>query len=96
LAAKLYFWKAMTLCQLTGVEPSLLLHPLDFLGADDDRGLAFFPAMDLPSERKLKLVGEVLKMMTERYHVVPLREYAYHAIERNRLRKRGIQFARAG
>lgn len=95
-AAKLYFWKAITLCKLMSVEPSILLHPLDFLGADDERDLAFFPGMNLPSERKLKLVGEVLKMMTDRFTVVPMREHAYHANERNRLRNRGIQFARSG
>ncbi len=31
-----YFRNALRLCRLTGVEPSLLLHPLDFMGADDD------------------------------------------------------------
>ena len=29
------FASRLTLCRLTGIQPSLLLHPLDFLGADD-------------------------------------------------------------
>ena len=43
-----------------GVSPSLLLHPLDFLGKDDNVGLKFFPAMNLASDYKLRLVGELL------------------------------------
>ncbi len=33
------------MCRLRGVEPSVLLHPLDFLGANDIDSLAFFPGM---------------------------------------------------
>ena len=33
--ARAYFATALGLCKLTGTPMSLLLHPLDFLGADD-------------------------------------------------------------
>ncbi|RIK85383.1 MAG: polysaccharide deacetylase [Planctomycetota bacterium] len=56
-----YFQAALSLCRMTGVEPSLLLHPLDFLGGDDDGDLAFFPAMQLPSARKLRFVEAALE-----------------------------------
>jgi hypothetical protein len=45
--ARSYFKAAMLLCRLTRTNPSLLLHPLDFLGGDDIQELAFFPAMNL-------------------------------------------------
>ena len=71
------YWKmALSLCRLSGVAPSLLLHPLDFLGCEDDRDLDFFPAMRVPSSRKMELLSRVIGEMTRHYHVVPMREHA--------------------
>jgi hypothetical protein len=74
--ASLYFRTALNLCRLQRVEPSLLLHPLDFLGCDDDQDLAFFPAMGMPSERKLALVGRAIDQLTARFHIVTMRDHA--------------------
>jgi peptidoglycan/xylan/chitin deacetylase (PgdA/CDA1 family) len=71
-----YFSAAMSLCDRLGVEPSLLLHPLDFLGCDDDRDLAFFPAMQSPVSAKLQLAGRVLDRFRAGRRVVTLREHA--------------------
>ncbi len=71
-----YFKTAIKLCRLTKTEPSLLLHPLDFLGADDTSALSFFPAMRMQSAKKLEVVGEVLDSLTENFTVLNLREYA--------------------
>jgi len=71
-----YFRTAMALCRMTGVSPSLLLHPLDFLGEDDNVGLEFFPAMRLPSARKMDLVSKVLELCSAQLHFVPLKEHA--------------------
>jgi hypothetical protein len=60
--ARLYFRAALGLCRLTATTPSLLLHPLDFMGSDDDDDLAFFPGMDLPSSRKMALLDEFMNM----------------------------------
>jgi peptidoglycan/xylan/chitin deacetylase (PgdA/CDA1 family) len=80
--ALLYFRFALSLCRWSGVQPSLLLHPLDFLGCDDTSDLSFFPAMNVPAEKKVKLLGEVLDLLANRFDLVPLRE---HAREVNRL-----------
>jgi hypothetical protein len=72
--ARLYFKLALVLCKLTRISPSLLMHPLDFLGFDDVKELAFFPAMDLSSEEKIKFVGEVIDIYLEHFTVVPLRQ----------------------
>lgn len=77
--ALLYFKTALALCRTTGTEVSLLLHPLDFLGAEDVPELAFFPAMRRPAAEKLELVSRALRMLTESFEVVPLRRHAREA-----------------
>ncbi len=73
----LAYWRfALRMCRWTGTEPSLLLHPLDFLGCDDDRDLAFFPGMNLPARAKCATVGEVLDELASRFRVVTMREHA--------------------
>ena len=72
--ARFYFRFALGLCKLTRTTPSLLLHPLDFLGCDDVEELAFFPAMDLTSEKKIKVISDVLDIYAELYKVVPVRQ----------------------
>jgi hypothetical protein len=74
--ASLYYRIALGLCRLLRVEPSILLHPLDFLGCDDDRDLAFFPAMNLPAARKLEIVGRALDQLAAQFEVVPMRDHA--------------------
>ena len=67
---------SLTMCRAFGVSPSLLLHPLDFMGCKDDGDLAFFPAMGRPAEPKVELVAEMIDMMSRHYRVVPMREHA--------------------
>jgi uncharacterized small protein (DUF1192 family) len=74
--ALMYFKTAMGLCRLTGAQPSLLLHPLDFLGSDDVQDLSFFPAMRLASKGKIQVVGEVLESMSKTFKILPLREHS--------------------
>jgi peptidoglycan/xylan/chitin deacetylase (PgdA/CDA1 family) len=86
MLARLYFRLALALCRLTGTAPSLLLHPLDFLGAEDDRDLAFFPGMGLPSRKKIQLVGDAVEMLVRDYTVVTMREHAQAAAGADALR----------
>jgi len=76
LAAKMYWKTALTLCRATGVQPSLLLHPLDFLCGKDAKELAFFPGMSMPIEKKLDLVSDFLAAYTEHFDVVNMRAHA--------------------
>ena len=71
-----YFDLGLRLCRLTKVEPSIVLHPTDFLGAEDGQGLAFIPGMGLPRTVKLNFVGAVLDRLRAAFSVVPLREHA--------------------
>jgi peptidoglycan/xylan/chitin deacetylase (PgdA/CDA1 family) len=76
LVARTYWTTALTMCRLAGVGPSLLLHPLDFMGCDDDGDLAFFPAMDRPAQPKVELVAGMLAEMQRHFDVRPMREHA--------------------
>lgn len=74
--AKMYFKMALTLCKLTNKEPSLLLHPLDFMGKDDDKDLAFFPGMQLDSQAKIDFIGDVITHLKKSYRPVTMSEHA--------------------
>jgi peptidoglycan/xylan/chitin deacetylase (PgdA/CDA1 family) len=74
--ARQYFRTALALCRTTRTQPSLLLHPLDFLGGDDVSELAFFPAMGISGAQKLDLITEFLEMLGERFQALPMAEHA--------------------
>ncbi len=76
-ALALTYWKtALTLCRLTNTQPSLLLHPLDFLGQEDCPELAFFPAMQTPAAPKLEVARKVLQTFARQFQVVPMCDHA--------------------
>ena len=76
LLARTYFRFALMMCRITNVEPSLLLHPLDFMGEDDKTGLDFFPAMNMPSSAKLDLAGEIIDYYASTFNVGTMMEHA--------------------
>jgi peptidoglycan-N-acetylglucosamine deacetylase len=80
--ALLYFRIALWMCRLTGTQPSLLLHPLDFLGQEDVPELAFFPGMSLPSYKKLATLGKAIDLLRRQFTVLPVKEHAYQVAER--------------
>jgi hypothetical protein len=69
LAAKAYFSTALRLCQLTKTPPSLLLHPPDFMGHEDDADMAYFPAMNMSRTDKLKIVKWALAKFSKAFDV---------------------------
>jgi peptidoglycan/xylan/chitin deacetylase (PgdA/CDA1 family) len=83
LAARTYWKTALSMCRMSGTEPSLLLHPLDFLAADDAPELKFFPAMNLPLEEKLELVSDILAELSNGFEVVPMNAHAADAARRD-------------
>jgi peptidoglycan-N-acetylglucosamine deacetylase len=72
----LYFQIGLWLCKLTGTQPSMLLHPLDFMGCEDVPELAFFPAMNQPSYKKLRVLRKALQMLATQFSVVPVGKHA--------------------
>jgi peptidoglycan/xylan/chitin deacetylase (PgdA/CDA1 family) len=75
-AARTYFSLALLASRMWRIRPSMLLHPLDFLGAEDDAEMRFFPGMGVPRDEKLAFVDEVLAKLSKTYHVVPMVEQA--------------------
>lgn len=70
------YWRfALWLCRLFRVQPSLLLHPLDFLGCEDDQDLSFFPVMDKPFAWKLQFVADVIEILLEKHRIVTMRDH---------------------
>jgi hypothetical protein len=72
-----YFDSALATCRALGVEPSILLHPLDFLGQEDvSEGLRFFPAMQLSGAEKVARITRYLEKLTRAFDVLPMCEHA--------------------
>ena len=81
-AARTYFREAMRLCRWAGVQPSLLFHPLDFLGGDDVSSLAFFPAMDIPGKKKVEFLHGIMEELKSEFELVTMAEHARRAADR--------------
>jgi hypothetical protein len=90
--ARAYFEIALRFCRLASVEPSILLHPLDFLGAEDVPSLAFFPAMRLTAEEKVRRVEHYIEKMQALFDVRSLGEHASAAEARAALPTRKARF----
>jgi peptidoglycan/xylan/chitin deacetylase (PgdA/CDA1 family) len=91
VAAWSYWRTAMRLCRATGVEPSLLLHPLDVLGGDEEPDLGFFPAMAMAGAQKRAFVRELLADFARTFRVVPMQEHAAVLAQRTTLPARKLQ-----
>ena len=83
LLAKTYFWWAIKMCRLTRTEPSILLHPLDFLGCDDDQDLGFFPAMNIPAKTKLNVVRSAFQTIQSNFDAVNMSAHAVRLSEQD-------------
>jgi peptidoglycan/xylan/chitin deacetylase (PgdA/CDA1 family) len=81
-----YLDAALAACRVTSTEPSFLLHPLDLIGGDQVRELAFFPGMELSGARKRAVFMKVLGMLGQRFEVVGMGRHARTLLERGRLR----------
>jgi len=67
---------AFSACKIAKVNPSFLLHPLDFLGRDEAPELAFFPGMKMSAAEKLNLAEKTFSALEERFTLVSMRDHA--------------------
>jgi hypothetical protein len=72
--ARAYFETAMAACKLTRTEPSILLHPLDFLTAADAPELRFFPAMSMDPEVKRRVAVDSIAALARHFDVRPMKD----------------------
>ncbi len=82
-----YLRAALLAHKATGVAPSFLLHPLDFIGGDDLPTLKTFPGMGLTSERKRIFVDQVITLLKHGFQVVAMDEHARRVHVENRARR---------
>lgn len=72
---RIYLWISLTLCRITKTPISFLLHPLDLIGGDQITHLAFFPGMDIQSDKKIKVFTQVIRTLKRQYELVRMSEY---------------------
>ncbi|MGH9284822.1 MAG: FAD-dependent oxidoreductase [Acidimicrobiales bacterium] len=71
------YWDAhLRLCRRSGIEPSVLLHSHDFIGAGDVDGMPYFPGINLPPEVKQARIAGYLDRLQRHFEVVPMGRHA--------------------
>ncbi|MGN6264846.1 MAG: polysaccharide deacetylase family protein [Ginsengibacter sp.] len=66
----LYLNTAITMCKITKTPISFLLHPLDLIGGDQISQLAFFPGMNVNSDKKVDVFKKVISQLQRHYEMV--------------------------
>ena len=72
---KIYLNIALRLCEITQTPISFLLHPLDLIGGDQIKELAFFPGMNVGSEQKVKIFKTVIQTLSQHFEIMNMSEY---------------------
>ncbi|MEP7143487.1 MAG: polysaccharide deacetylase family protein [Ferruginibacter sp.] len=73
---KMYLRFSIFMCKITRTSPSYLLHPLDLIGKDHVPSLAFFPGMNIKSERKLKIFEIAIQILKENFELLPMAKFS--------------------
>jgi hypothetical protein len=80
--ARLYFWLVLKMCRVMSIEPSFLLHPLDFMTSVDEPDMGFFPGMNQSLERKQALLADCFGMLTSQFEVLNMKDYVERLAQR--------------
>ncbi len=72
---KLYLNTAIGMCKITNTPISFLLHPLDLIGGDQITKLAFFPGMNVSSDKKVDVFKNVIKTISKNYDMVNMTKH---------------------
>jgi hypothetical protein len=72
---KLYLNTAIRMCKITNTSISFLLHPLDLIGGDQIKELAFFPGMNVSSDEKVEVFKNVIQTLSRNYQMVNMSEH---------------------
>lgn len=79
---KFYLNAAIRMCKITNTPISFLLHPLDLIGGDQVTQLAFFPGMNVSSEKKVEIFKKVIVLLQKHFEVVNMTKY-WELMEKN-------------
>ena len=84
--AMFYLNIAIFLCKITRTEPSFLLHPLDLIGGDQITSLAFFPGMNISSDRKILIFKKVMNKLAKHYTLVDMNTHVENIMSKKSLK----------
>jgi peptidoglycan-N-acetylglucosamine deacetylase len=73
---KAYLHFAIFLCKMTRTPVSFLLHPLDIIGGDKIKDLAFFPGMNVESDKKILVFKDVMRILKHNFDLVDMYHHA--------------------
>ena len=73
---KAYLNLSLFLCKITKTTPSILLHPLDLISGDKVPQLAFFPGMNISTEKKVAVFKSALEIIKKDFNIIPMLEFA--------------------
>jgi peptidoglycan/xylan/chitin deacetylase (PgdA/CDA1 family) len=79
---------AIQMCNMTGTKPSFLLHPLDLIGSDLIKELAFFPGMDMETDQKVRIFKKVISCLSYHFQLVSMSKNARHILGNGNLKVR--------
>ncbi len=71
-----YLRFALFLCGQASVRPSILLHPLDFIGVDDTDKLSFFPAMRVERSQKIEVMRSMFNLLKDSHQPMMMSQYS--------------------
>jgi len=80
---KFYLNTSIRMCKITNTPVSFLLHPLDLIGGDQIRELAFFPGMNVSSGKKVEVFKNVIGLLQKNYEMVNMSKH-WEVIEENK------------
>lgn len=81
-----YFKLAAEMCRIRKIDLSILLSPTDFMGKEDNHGVPFFPAMDMPRSKKIEIIDRVFSIMEEKFQFVTMLQHADEIGKRKNLK----------
>ena len=73
---RFYLRFSIFMCKITSTPISFLLHPLDIIGGDKITELAFFPGMNMKSEKKIVVFKEVMQTLKKHFELVDMYTHA--------------------
>jgi peptidoglycan-N-acetylglucosamine deacetylase len=86
-----YMDMAIKFCQVSGTEPSFLLHPLDLLSGEQVPELKFFPGMDLPAGKKREYFDTALGKLAEHFQLVTMSVHARAAMGQGGIKSKTLR-----
>ncbi len=87
---QLYLKTAIRMCKITKTSISFLLHPLDLIGGDQITELAFFPGMNVSSNKKVEIFKIVIRLLQKNYEVVNMSGH-WNYLQKNKLSVKTVE-----